>query len=260
MKSDLAQIFREAFHVDTVDSPRLRRDAYALRYQIYCLETGFEDATQFPEGLEYDIDDERSTHAVIYSRDDQEPAATVRLILPDLHNLTNPLPIERHCQLPEHAGPLDLATLDRRRLAEISRFAVAARFRRRAGDIGTLAGGDQAVVDAPGQGKYRSRLFPQLTLGLFVAIFRMSREHGITHLYAVMEPALLRLLSRFGIHFHKLGDCVDYHGLRQPCLGVVEEMAASVKEERREIWEFVNFMCQEDLSCRHHLERWRLYG
>jgi hypothetical protein len=54
-----------------------------------------------------------------------------------------------------------------------------------------------------------------------------------------MEPGLLRLLSRFGIHFAPLGPLVEYHGIRQPCIAEIRELIARVEEERPDVWEVI---------------------
>ena len=71
------------------------------------------------------------------------------------------------------------------------------------------------------------------------AIVQMSLEYGITDWLAVMEPSLLRLLSRFGIDFAPLGPLVNYHGLRQPSHANVGRMLDQVYKERFDLWEFV---------------------
>jgi N-acyl amino acid synthase of PEP-CTERM/exosortase system len=54
-----------------------------------------------------------------------------------------------------------------------------------------------------------------------------------------MEPTLLRLLTRFGIHFRKIGPLIDYHGKRQPAIGNVDEVLAGIYAERRDVWETI---------------------
>ena len=51
-----------------------------------------------------------------------------------------------------------------------------------------------------------------------------------------MEPALLRLLARLGIHFEDVGPLVDYHGRRQPCVINIETMLTQVHRERPDVW------------------------
>lgn len=232
-------MFHEKFRVVVDDRPEVRRASYALRYQVYCLETGFEDKARFPEGLEYDEFDERSTHALVFYRGVEEPAATVRLVLPDPGEPSRPFPIEQHCLDSMLAGGFDPEMLPRQRLAEISRFAVSKRFKRRLGEKGTLAGNMSCCADVPSLDMPSRRLLPHLTLGLFRAIVAMSAREGITHWYAVMEPALLRLLTRFGIHFRPVGKLVNYHGKRQPCVGEVDTVLAGIWQERREVWDLI---------------------
>lgn len=83
-------------------------------------------------------------------------------------------------------------------------------------------------------------MLPQITLGLFAAIVRMSVEHNMTHWYAVMEPTLLRMLSRFRIRFRPIGPLVDYHGPRRPCLSTMDEILEGIHRKRPDLWEFIN--------------------
>ena len=70
----------------------------------------------------------------------------------------------------------------------------------------------------------RRVLTPNITLGLMKAIAEMSIHNGITHLTAMMEPALLRLTARLGIKFTPLGKLVEYHGQRQPCFAEIKDL------------------------------------
>ena len=65
----------------------------------------------------------------------------------------------------------------------------------------------------------------------------MSAIGGITHIVAMMEPALLRLLRRLGIEFHPVGALVEHHGLRQPGWAAMAVLVERVKECHRELWE-----------------------
>jgi len=78
-----------------------------------------------------------------------------------------------------------------------------------------------------------------LPLGLIKSCVEMSVREGMTHWAAVMEPALLRLLTRLGIYFNPLGSLVEYHGRRQPCWVDVGAMLARVHAERPDVWEVI---------------------
>jgi len=54
-----------------------------------------------------------------------------------------------------------------------------------------------------------------------------------------MEPSLLRLLTRFGIHFSPIGPAVDYHGIRQPCFASADEVLRRMHDESSAVWELI---------------------
>ncbi len=238
---DLRAKFYEYFELVPATTEDLKREVYKLRYQVYCVETGFErreDCERViedgePVYLERDEFDDRSVHSLVRHRRTGLYAATVRLVLPDPGDPAAPYPIEDHCVL---EYPVTDPRI-RLHLAEISRFAVSKHFKKRRGEEGTLAGiGEETRVyfDAD-----ERRILPHITVGLFAAIVRMTRAHGITHWYGVMEPALLRLLRLFGIRFVPIGPDVEYHGLRRPCLAEVDKVLPNMKKVNRAVWDLI---------------------
>src|SRR3974390_2579583 len=190
------------FDVIRAATPSLVREAYRLRYQVYCVENPFEDPEQHISACESDDDDDRSIHTLLLHRRTGEIAGTSRVILPD------------------QSRPLPMATLlqgsDRRRFdrsvahtAELSRFAVTKQFRQRRGEECL---GDATLIET------ERRLMPFISLGLIRGMFGICLEHGITHLAAVMEPPLIRILHRLGLHFTPKGGIVMHHGPLQPSL------------------------------------------
>jgi N-acyl amino acid synthase of PEP-CTERM/exosortase system len=235
LATDLCTAFNQYFELVHADSDQLREEVFRLRYQVYIVETGFERCEDHPDGIERDAFDERSDHYLLRHRASGFYAATARMILPDLSAPLAPFPIERHC--PFYDG---LAIRDpeaRRRLGELSRFAVSKAFKKRIGEAGSLIGvaGNVDMYFEPDE----RRVLPHLSLGLFAAELRMMHEHGLTHGYAVMEPALYRLLGRFGATFDQIGPAVDYHGERIPCLGAVNELLPNIKRVARSVWELM---------------------
>jgi N-acyl amino acid synthase of PEP-CTERM/exosortase system len=205
---DLLNSFTKWFDIVPANTPELLRDAYALRYQVYCVENPFEDPADHPDGLETDEYDSHSVHSLLVHRERQEVAGTVRLVLPVVNGPDLELPISSVCD----RKALEQARFPRAATAEISRFSISKAFRRRASDQATRAAQFGELQQAEQQ-----RVIPNIAFGLFRAVVEMSHQKGITHLCAVMEPSLLRLLGRFGFHFDALGPLVDYHGRRQPC-------------------------------------------
>lgn len=242
MQSDIVDLFNEYFEMLPADSPELKKEVFILRHQIFCLETGFEreegcqvefDQQGQPVYLEIDEYDNRSAHYLIRHRRTGKFAATVRLILPVAENLESPFPIELNASLNDPVSE----PMIRARLVEVSRFAVSKDFKRRRGEAGTLAGvTDETVIYFEHDER---RVLPHIIVSIIAAAFHMSWQHGITHWYAVMEPSLLRLLNRIGMVFVPIGPEVEYHGLRRPCLGIVEDLLNGIQEKSPVVWDLI---------------------
>jgi len=228
-KPKLADAFYHWFTTVSAATPALLEQAYRLRYQVYCVENSYENPGQHPSGYEKDEFDVRSVHTLLFERQSGAAAGTARLILPNRIALEKSFPIQRICKYPLLA---DRGHFTAARPAEISRFAVSKEFRQMTPDSFLPDWRDSFLAD-------RRIVMPYITLGLMNGIIRMCIEQGITDLFAVMEPALLRLLSRFGIYFRPIGPLVDYHGMRQPCHADIESLLTRVRKERSEVWEVI---------------------
>jgi N-acyl amino acid synthase of PEP-CTERM/exosortase system len=241
--NNLFEVFHRHFSVIPANSPDLQDQAHAIRYQVYCVENAFEDPQQHPSGRERDHYDDRAIQSLVLHPESKHYIGAVRLIMADPDNHEAPFPVEVRCQQ-SFVDPEALNFLPRHSVAEISRFAVSKGFKRSILEYGAIRETDNSIVaDAKGEGAFPAlmgqQLLPLATLGLFAGIVRMSAENGITHWFAAMQPTLLRLLSRFGIYFQVLGPVVDYHGQRQPVIGVIDEVLAGIYRERRDVWELI---------------------
>jgi N-acyl amino acid synthase of PEP-CTERM/exosortase system len=212
------------------NSKELLDDVFRLRFQVYCVERGFENAAEYPEGRERDQDDARSAHFLVLYRGTGSPlataAGTVRFILP---RPGLDLPVLRLIEAAERR----LVNLPFDSTAEVSRFAVAKAFRKRLEN--ELSG---AVTRTGGEDGHPRARFPVLTFGLLRAVVMMSVHGGITHIVAMMEPALLRLLARLGIEFNSIGKRVEHHGERQPVWAAMANIVERVRRHHPELWEF----------------------
>lgn len=227
----LLDIYRRWFEVTPANTPDLLTEAFRLRYQVYCVENAFEDPADNVDGLERDDFDDRAVHSLLIHRPSGTVAGTVRLVLPDPENPKQSFAIQEICDDPVLDDP---ARFPIGKMAEISRFSISKMFRRRQGD--TLYG----ITDGPRLTPAEERrIAPHMTLGLMEAQMRMSVENNISYLCAAMEPKLLRLLSRLGLHFHPIGSLVNFHGWRQPCVIEIKSFLERLKQERQDVWEVI---------------------
>ena len=229
--NDLARNFAKRFVTVMATTKELVEKVQRLRYQVYCVENSYEDPACFPDGREHDEFDNNAIQGLLFDKTIQSIAGTVRLILPRPGKLGQRLPIQTLCQ--HHL------LLDERLLAgnsaEISRFAISKEYRCRACSQLRCNGSDRSIRSAAAD----EQLLVNIALGLIKGIVQMSATHGITEIFAVMEPALLRLLGRFAIYFSTLGPLVKYHGMRQPCYLNRDAMLQRVRLERPAVWDVI---------------------
>lgn len=218
--------FNHYFEIIPATSDALKQEVYKLRYQVYCMETGFENPEVYPDGIEYDEYDAHSCHYLIRHRETNSYMATTRLIFPDHQNPEKLFPIELHSQIDNIEL---LNTIHRANLAELSRFCVSKQFRRRKDDQGLLVTNDTL----------ERKSSAHITLALFACAIRISAEHNIDYWYAIMEPALKRVFSSLGIHFIQVGPLVDYHGMRLPCIIKVDDLLRGVAEKDLDYWQML---------------------
>jgi N-acyl amino acid synthase of PEP-CTERM/exosortase system len=227
----LAHLFETQFEIRTADTPDLLDAIWALRYQVYCVENQFLPAAAYDNERERDEFDEHSLHAVLIHRATGEVVGCVRLVLSHAAGRPRPIPLHRLLGAEARAR---LDSFDQMRLAEISRYAVSKRFRRRAGEqLYPDVGMEQVGGPDP------RRLMPHISLGLFRAVGRLALENDVSTMCAAMAPSLLRLLERFDISFEHLGPAIDYHGLRQPCLAHLNVLLAELEREHGALFHFI---------------------
>jgi N-acyl amino acid synthase of PEP-CTERM/exosortase system len=219
-------LFHHFLTIVPADSAELQEKAFRLRYQVYCLERGFENPADYPDGRERDGDEGRSLHSLMLDRATGVAVGTVRLIMP---RRGDDLPVFRLIG----GGRLHGAGLPPETTAEVSRFAVAKAFRRRLEEGWRGRAGRQAADG-------REPALQLLTVGLIRAVVMMGTLGDMTHVVAMMEPALLRLLRRLGIAFHPMGRMVNHHGLRQPCWALGEHLIACVNNCRPELGQIIS--------------------
>lgn len=235
---NLSDTFKSFFEIEVAATEETVNKVFEVRYQVYCIDRPFEDPDEFPDGRERDAYDPRSAHALIKHRRTGDSVAVVRLVLAGDSPEQSDFPMEGPCfHKMSHQAQDTIAATPRQYIAEISRMAVSREFRRRLNEHESPTGvTDQTLYADAESGR---RAMPYISLGLFAAILRMSVKHNITHWMAVMEPAQLRLLKRFGVEFDHVGPVMEFHGLRRPAFTEAASLINGILRRRVDVWELI---------------------
>ena len=208
-------------HSAVAESPVFREIA-ALRYEVYCQERGYLDPRHYPEKVEIDEFDERSTHIAAHTNDNLL-VGTVRLVQAARQQA---FPLEAHCSF---FSDFDLPP--REQCGEVSRLVVRQSFR---------GGGPSASMrpfvperrrvlqaEQPPRTDCRRRSSSaQILLGLYREMYHHSRKAGIRYWFAAMEKPLARALNQMGFQFAPVGPEVDYAGPVTPFVADLDELMA----------------------------------
>jgi len=190
-------------------------EIYRLRYKVYCLECGYEKASDYQDGLESDDFDDVSTHFVASEKNSGTVVGTARII----HAQEKGLPALKHFRMQKELLP----DVSMSQVGEISRLAISKEYRKRAVDSVILSNKVVSIKERTAAASLRRRYESDLVYGLYHSIYQESIERGMTHLFAVMAEGLFVILQRWGLDFKPVGPAIDYHGLRRPYIAAIEE-------------------------------------
>lgn len=204
---DLIQSIRRDFVVEQVTTTQTLQEALRVRYDVLRRERGYPVGQ---DGIETDLFDDHARHVVLRHRVSADVVGTVRVVHLVRDNPWTSLPIQHIC------SPALLRHLPRHSTGEVSRFALCR-------------------TRAPSEP--RSGLL--LRLALMQGVLRASRDLGLTHWCAVMEPSLLRLLRTASVNFEPVGPLVECYGERQPAFAHIDTLLINGREERPAIWDYV---------------------
>lgn len=202
--------FENYFSVDFAVTPEQKRKIFGIRYRVYCDEFKYEPTENYPDKQEVDEFDDLSLHCLITHRPSNMPASCVRLVPAVGINSESLLPFEKYCAECLDAELIKDLQLRRQTVCEISRLAVDSIFRRRTGETLTRCGDVLNFTDL------EKRTFSLIAVAGFLAATALTELSGRTNVFAMMEPFLPRLWRRFGMSFQRVGNDIDYHGVRAP--------------------------------------------
>jgi N-acyl amino acid synthase of PEP-CTERM/exosortase system len=208
---NLGRTFRRYFEIVPALTEELRDEAYRIRHQVYCETLHFEP--ERPDRRERDEYDAHALHCLIRSVRTGEYAGCTRLVLARPGDPLYPLPFERTCAETIDRAIVDPRALPRDRIAEVSRLAVIAAFRRRRGEHR-----QPAPLSEKSLAEGRRPRFPHLLVGLYLGTLELARLHGIETMFVLTEPRLAKHFARLGVKIEQIGDPVEHRGKRVPSM------------------------------------------
>ncbi len=205
------------YEVIVADTQAARHIHHRLRYEVFCLETGFEDASRFPDQQEKDEFDDNAVPFLVRCRHTGAWLATARLLLPG----GKALPITRYCNLNTRTIPLD-------RMAELSRLLITAHVRRRhpSSRLGRLTPSSRQFAYLCG--RRHSIHTASILRELLRAMAAYGVERDIPLAAFFITPALARILARMQIELTVMGSAVHHRGLRVPFLSSAKQVYGSL--------------------------------
>ncbi|NKN33363.1 PEP-CTERM/exosortase system-associated acyltransferase [Marichromatium bheemlicum] len=212
-KIDLVTPYKEYFRIIAATTDELRDRVFSLRYEVYCQELGWEDASAFPDRREIDHFDAESIHCLLHHRRSGRDAGTVRLVRARADCAEPCMPLVEHYEPNLFFSAHNPLAMPRGGFGEISRLALHEQFRRRPGE--------QSTPDGHGTDLFQwtqddRRRFPHMALGLYLAAATIGLSEGMDGVYAMMEPRLARHLHFGGIFFEQVGEPIEFRGARAP--------------------------------------------
>jgi len=201
-------MFDEFFEAVLADDAESRDAHFRLRFQVYCRETGFERALDFPDGRERDELDETAAAFLVRSRASGDWIATMRLV------------VGRVAELPV-APFLDPFARSRAETAgEISRFCVSPRYRRRTSReirVARTAPVSESRLPRPESREVDSLLErpdPWILIGLLRAARQYSEERSIERWFFLAADSMAAAVRMAGFSITEAGPESDHRGRR----------------------------------------------
>ncbi len=238
--------YKKYFYTVAADTPELKKLAYQLRYQVYADKYGddvFKDNDD--SKIETDDYDDYALHGLLFHRPTDALIGCIRVV-PFNENRHKHLPLEKITTQfdSQIISPSDLRNPW---VGEVSRMAIESSFRRRAYDI-TF----QLRDNVSGGIKNKRLKINYLPLCLTLIGINLCKEANLDFSVALMEPKLAKLVSMFGVQLTKMGEIVDFHGLRAPYKMLPDASYNHLRPESQELYHLIG----QELNVTHTVPQW----
>ena len=242
-RTHLGTAFEQYFEVVPALTKDLVKEAYRIRHSGYCEDLQFEPL----QGNKFEMDefDKYALHLLIRSIKDDAFIACSRIIRPPTDDIGWLLPFERTCAKQLDRSIIDPSKLPRNKIAEVSRLAVVADFRRRKGESSqpiNLSEADYEVTQFP--------RFPYIPLGLYYGTLELARLKAIEVLFMLTEERLAKHLCKLGFQQKFIGAPIEHRGLRYPSMIVVNDAICNLRPIFRPLYQTIAMDIQLGLNRR----------
>jgi N-acyl amino acid synthase of PEP-CTERM/exosortase system len=215
-------MFDDNFRVCFADTPFGVALHQRIRYQVFCLDKGFENPDDFSTARETDAWDDRSAHFIVQNRKTLQWVAATRIVMP---KPGKDLPVDQLGAFDRHRlGDLDQP------VGEISRFCI---INNRSREVELPEG----VVPGPnslaawGIGSIGKSQQFEVTLGMIRTIIIFALKRDIDYCVMLVTDAFARLLRKLGVSLHQAGPVTEHRGLRTTYLVNMRESALSMSKK-----------------------------
>jgi N-acyl amino acid synthase of PEP-CTERM/exosortase system len=244
-RASLGESFNSFFRISPALDEASVNDVFFVRHEVYARDLGFEPVNAAQR--ETDKYDRHALHCLV--RTSKEPAhlaGCARLVLTDPAAPEAPLPFEVYCKQTLDRSIIDPAKLPRGKIAEVSRLAVMAEFRKRKGEQGS-----EAPVADQDFGSTEQPRFPYIPISLYMGAVLMAKQHGIDYLFTLTEPRLAEHFGKLGVNIQPIGEGVEHRGLRVPSVIHVADIPRNLRTLIKPLWSTI----EEQMGAVHPLAR-----
>ena len=231
-KTHLGTSFKQYFEIVPALTDELKREAYRVRYSVYCEDLQFEFSR--PDRFETDKYDTRALHLLIRSVRSGTFIGCTRIIRPPSNSIDRRLPFERICAKALDRSIMDPSKLPEDKIAEVSRLAVIAAFRRRKGEKNSPISVSEEDYDTGPMPR-----FPYIPLGLYIGTVELARIHDIRIIFMLTEERLASHFSRLGAELEFIGTPVEHHGLRFPSMVKISNVINNMRPIFRPLYQTI---------------------
>ncbi len=230
---NLGNGFQRYFQIVPATNEVLRSNVYRIRHEVYCEDLHFEPLRD--DHRETDEFDAQSIHCLIRTiGTPSEWVGCTRLVLTNPADPEALLPFERTCAATLDRSIVDPAKLPRARIAEVSRLAVRAHYRRRKGEVRTMA-----PIHTTDFGFGDHPRFPYIPIGLYLGAVALAARNGIDNLFVLTEPRLAAHFDKLGVNVRQIGKPLEHHGVRVPSMMDVQNIMQCMRPILRPIWRII---------------------